>query len=177
MEKPPHARTQFKTGEGRYALWSERTAGLVPFANGRATRLTLAALRGGAEQGQYMVFNVAEHLHICAYDGTDKEPLRSLVLNPAAVRDGHPHAHAFSADARDGLDLVVATAGGEGVCGLAGATPHWRMAWAIMGGDRDGMAEGGPGEAMTANCMPFLHSLSSPHPCPIHLPCTALQST
>jgi hypothetical protein len=71
MDKPP-TKTHFKTSEGRYLLWSERTAGLVPFANGRATRLTVAALRGGAEGGQYMVFNVGEQLHICPYDGTEK---------------------------------------------------------------------------------------------------------
>lgn len=71
MDKPL-TKTHFKTSEGRYLLWSERTTGLIPFQNGRATRLTVATLRGGAEQGQYMVFNVGEQLHICPYDGTDK---------------------------------------------------------------------------------------------------------
>jgi hypothetical protein len=71
MDKPP-AKTQFKTTEGRYLLWSERTAGLIPFQSGKATRLTAASLRGGQEQGQYMVFNVGEYLHIANYDGTQK---------------------------------------------------------------------------------------------------------
>lgn len=72
MDKPAATKSHFKTSEGRYSLWSERTAGLVPFANGRATRLTLAALRGGQEAGQYMLFNVGEQLHISSYDSTDK---------------------------------------------------------------------------------------------------------
>lgn len=87
MDKPP-AKTHFKASEGRYLLWSERTGGLVPFANGRATRLTVAALKGGAEAGQYMVFNVGDQLHICPYDGTDKVRRAALSATRRAAGRG-----------------------------------------------------------------------------------------
>jgi hypothetical protein len=112
MEKPP-IKTSFKTSEGRYQLWSERTGGLIPFQSGRATRLTLASLRGGAEQGHYMLLNVGEQLHICPFGAADREPLRSLAFNPPSLRDGYPRVHAFS-ESRDGNDLLVGMANGEG---------------------------------------------------------------
>lgn len=43
--------------------------------------------------------------------------MRSLVFNPSAVRDGHPRVHAF-AESRDGNDLLVGIANGEGECPL-----------------------------------------------------------
>lgn len=72
MDGKPPTKARFKATDGRYTLVSERTSGLIPFQGGRATRLTLAALRGGAEQGRYIVFNVSEQLLICAHDATDK---------------------------------------------------------------------------------------------------------
>jgi hypothetical protein len=44
---------------------------------------------------------------------TPQEPLVSLIFNPSAVRDGHPCCHAYKA-AKDGCDLVVGIANGEG---------------------------------------------------------------
>ncbi|GBF89015.1 hypothetical protein Rsub_01514 [Raphidocelis subcapitata] len=112
MDGKPPTKTRFKATDGRYTLLSERTSGLIPFQGGRATRLTLATLRGGAEAGRYVIFNVSEQLLVCAHDATNKDPLRSLVFNPASVRDGYPRVHAFS-ESRDGNDLLVGLANGE----------------------------------------------------------------
>ena len=73
MDKPQDVRTHFKTPEGRYTLHSAKTAGTVQFQMRRpGTRLTVAALHGGAEEGLYMVFNVGELLHVTPFDATDK---------------------------------------------------------------------------------------------------------
>lgn len=56
----------------RYALHSEKTIGLVPFAMRRTTRLTIATLHGGDEEGMYMVYNVGDYLHVAPFDATDK---------------------------------------------------------------------------------------------------------
>eukprot|EP00879_Flechtneria_rotunda_P012445 GHRR01012996.1.p1 GENE.GHRR01012996.1~~GHRR01012996.1.p1 ORF type:complete len:155 (+),score=22.57 GHRR01012996.1:604-1068(+) len=42
-----------------------------------------------------------------------QDPLCSLIFNPIAVRDGYPCCHAYC-PARDGLDLAVGIANGEG---------------------------------------------------------------
>jgi len=82
MEKPP-SKTHFKASEGRYVLWSERTVGLIQYQSGKGPRMTTATLRGGPEQGQYMVFNVGDYLHITSYDATEKV-------------GGRPHTHAHA---------------------------------------------------------------------------------
>lgn len=65
-------KNQFKVPEGRYVLHSEKTVGLVPFVMRRTTRLTIAALHGGEEEGMYMVYNVGDYLHVCPFDATEK---------------------------------------------------------------------------------------------------------
>lgn len=42
-----------------------------------------------------------------------QEPLCSLIFNPSAVRDGFPCCHAYYSS-RDGCDLIVGIANGEG---------------------------------------------------------------
>jgi hypothetical protein len=56
----------------RYALHSEKTTGLVPFAMRRTTRLTIATLHSGDEEGMYMVYNVGDYLHVAPFDSTEK---------------------------------------------------------------------------------------------------------
>lgn len=112
MAGHPAVKSQFKTAEGRYALHSEKTIGLVPFAMRRTTRLTIATLHGGDEEGMYMVYNVGDYLHVAPFDATDKDPVCSLIFNPSAVRDGHPSCHAYY-PTKDGLDLLVGFANGE----------------------------------------------------------------
>lgn len=169
-------KNQFKVPEGRYVLHSAKTMGLVPFAMRRTTRLTIATLHGGGEEGMYMIYNVGDYLHVSPFDATEKvrqrssayaacwmcyclcavlllqlgvptinsmecllhicfrhiicrmmhictkapptylflqEPLCSLIFNPSAVRDGFPCCHAYYAS-RDGCDLIVGIANGEG---------------------------------------------------------------
>ena len=72
MEKGQDVRTHFKTPEGRYSLHSAKTAGTVASQMRRPTRLTVAALHGGPEEGLYMVFNIGELLHVTPFDATDK---------------------------------------------------------------------------------------------------------
>lgn len=62
----------FKSPEGRYLLHSEKQVGLVPFAMRRTTRLTIATLNGGEEEGMYMIYNVGDYLHIAPFDATEK---------------------------------------------------------------------------------------------------------
>lgn len=62
----------FKAPEGRYLLHSEKQVGLVPFAMRRTTRLTIATLHGGEEEGMYMIYNVGDYLHIAPFDATEK---------------------------------------------------------------------------------------------------------
>jgi hypothetical protein len=59
-------------GTHRYALHSEKTTGLVPFAMRRTTRLTIATLHSGDEEGMYMVYNVGDYLHVAPFDSTEK---------------------------------------------------------------------------------------------------------
>lgn len=66
-------KSQFKVpSEGRYVLHSAKTMGLVPFAMRRTTRLTIATLHGGDEEGMYMVYNVGDYLHVAPFDATEK---------------------------------------------------------------------------------------------------------
>lgn len=46
-----------------------------------------------------------------------QDPVRSIVFNPISIRDGHPRVHAFM-ESRDGSDLLVGIANGEGKWGL-----------------------------------------------------------
>lgn len=75
-------KTQFKVPEGRYVLHSAKQSGLVPFALRRTTRLTIATLHGGDEEGMYMVYNVGDYLHVSPFDATEKVSLsrNSLLL-------------------------------------------------------------------------------------------------
>jgi hypothetical protein len=68
-------KTQFKVPEGRYVLHSAKQSGLVPFALRRTTRLTIATLHGGDEEGMYMVYNVGDYLHVSPFDATEKVSL------------------------------------------------------------------------------------------------------
>lgn len=66
-------KSQFKVpSEGRYVLHSSKSMGLVPFAMRRTTRLTIATLHGGGEEGMYMVYNVGDYLHVSPFDATEK---------------------------------------------------------------------------------------------------------
>ncbi|GIL43152.1 hypothetical protein Vafri_973 [Volvox africanus] len=106
------ARNRFKTAEGRFHLHTERTTGLQPFNYQRSTRLTLANLQGGQEDGQWIVFNVGDCINICSYDATNKEPFRALLFNNSTVRTGYPTCHAFMA-AKDNVDLLVGLGDGQ----------------------------------------------------------------
>lgn len=66
-----HLKSSFKA-EGRYVLHSAKTVGLVPFAMRRSTRLTIATLHGGEEEGMYMIYNVGDYLHVSPFDATEK---------------------------------------------------------------------------------------------------------
>jgi hypothetical protein len=72
----------FKVPEGRYELHSARTMGLVPFAMRRTTRLTIATLHGGEQEGMYMVYNVGDYLHITPFDATEKVRAQQLRICP-----------------------------------------------------------------------------------------------
>jgi hypothetical protein len=65
-------KNQFKVPEGRYVLHSEKSTGLVPFAMRRTTRLTVATLHGGDEEGMYMIYNVGDYLHVAPFNSTEK---------------------------------------------------------------------------------------------------------
>jgi hypothetical protein len=65
-------KSYFKVPEGRYVLHSAKTTGLVPFAMRRTTRLTIATLHGGNDEGMYMIYNVGDYLHVSPFDATDK---------------------------------------------------------------------------------------------------------
>lgn len=171
-----------KTSEGKYVLHSERLSGTVQFMHRRGTRLTVASLHGGNEEGMYMIFNVGDYLNICPFDSTDRvstvtssftchvalkapaqcglppgacsdavasfklgrvfwfmlcwhqascgfsccmqEPIRSMIFNPSAVRDGYPCTHAFT-NTTHGVDLVVGIANGEGTTQVLLQSPIW----------------------------------------------------
>jgi hypothetical protein len=38
----------------------------------RTTRLTIATLHSGDEEGMYMVYNVGDYLHVAPFDSTEK---------------------------------------------------------------------------------------------------------
>ena len=72
MDKRQSLRSHFKSPEGRYVLRSEKLTGLHPFQSQKGTRLTLASLQGGAEAGDYIVYNVGDAIHISHFNATDK---------------------------------------------------------------------------------------------------------
>jgi hypothetical protein len=82
----PEQRTAFKATDGRYELHSEKTHGLVQFASRRGTRLTLAELHGGNEEGVYIVYNVGDYLNISPYDATEKVRTAAGMHPPAEQR-------------------------------------------------------------------------------------------
>jgi hypothetical protein len=55
-----------------------------------------------------------------------QEPLRSLMFNPSAVRDGYPTCHAHYPAAKDGVDTLVGIANGEGGAGSSSGSPQLR---------------------------------------------------
>jgi WD40 repeat protein len=65
-------------------LHSERKEGLCAYNSRRPVRLTVAPLIGGAEEGLYAVFNVAEALYISPFSETHAPPIRRLLFPPAA---------------------------------------------------------------------------------------------
>jgi hypothetical protein len=71
MAEPP-VKGHFKVSEGRYVLHTTKALGLVRFAMRRTSRLTIATLHGGEEEGMYMVYNVGDYLHVAPFDATDK---------------------------------------------------------------------------------------------------------
>ncbi len=64
-------RTRFKTAEGRFTLFSEKPSSFS-FNYQRSTRLTLASLKGGAEEGQWIVWNCGDLLNFSRYDSTQR---------------------------------------------------------------------------------------------------------
>mmetsp|Transcript_15945 Transcript_15945/g.34445 ORF Transcript_15945/g.34445 Transcript_15945/m.34445 type:complete len:454 (-) Transcript_15945:734-2095(-) len=110
MDKPL-IKTAFKTPEGRYTLQAEK-AGTIQFNYERSTRLTLATLQGGPEDGSWIVYNVGDVMNFVRHDVIHKEPTRSLLFNANPTRGGFPTCHAF-APARDGVDLVVGLGDGS----------------------------------------------------------------
>ncbi len=85
MAKQQPNRNQFKTPEGRYLLQSDKVHGTIAFNHLRATRLTLASLQGGAEEGKYLVYNVGEALYICRHDAVAKARHQELRTAPAML--------------------------------------------------------------------------------------------
>lgn len=78
-------KNQFKVPEGRYVLHSEKTLGLIPFVLRRTTRLSIATLHGGAEEGMYMVYNVGDYLHVAPFDATEKVCTASASASASAT--------------------------------------------------------------------------------------------
>lgn len=68
---PQQLKPYLKTAEGNYQLVTERPTS-CSFNPTRATRLTYAELPDGPEQGEYIIFNAADSLHICRYGQTNK---------------------------------------------------------------------------------------------------------
>jgi hypothetical protein len=93
-------KSHFKApSEGRYVLHSAKTLGVVPFAMRRTTRLTIATLHGGDEEGMYMVYNVGDYLHVAPFDATEKVGHNRALLAypqhppPASWLAGVPWGH------------------------------------------------------------------------------------
>lgn len=68
---PQQLKAYIKTAEGRYTLVSDRPTN-TSFNPSRVTRLTYASLPDGPEQGEYIIFNLLDSLHICRYNQTNK---------------------------------------------------------------------------------------------------------
>lgn len=106
---------------GREGLGGMRCCGLDCAGEGgaRATAPRVAASRHGLRTPT--LCRAARH-HAPAHPlpaRAPQAPLRSLVFNPTAVRDGFPRVHAW-AEARDGNDLLVGLANGEGEAAASG---------------------------------------------------------
>lgn len=113
LSERDNIRQHFRAPEGVYRLHSEKVTGLVSFLSQRSTRLTVASLRGGNEEGEYIILNVGDTLQICPLGGNDKEPLRSLQLNTPVNKNGFPTCHAYQTAPQDGADLLVGLGTGE----------------------------------------------------------------
>lgn len=70
-----------------------------------------------------------------------QEPLCSLIFNPSAVRDGFPCCHAYYS-CRDGCDLIVGIANGEGKQHLRIAQQHSSSLFAPLGSWASGAVAG-----------------------------------
>ncbi|GMH35558.1 hypothetical protein BSKO_03426 [Bryopsis sp. KO-2023] len=102
-------RRTFKTPEGAYKLKSEKRYGRMLYTIERqTTRITLALLKGGEEEGWYVIMNVGEALHICLFDACEREAVRMVRFR----RDTWPVCHCF-APAEDDADLLVGLSNGE----------------------------------------------------------------
>lgn len=88
LSERAEARDRFKTAEGRFRLLTERKTGLQPFNYQRSSRLTLASLHGGAEEGTWIIFNVGDAVNVCRYDSTHKVGCGRLEL--CAGTQAHP---------------------------------------------------------------------------------------
>jgi hypothetical protein len=76
----PTSRTHFKSSEGKYTLHTERSTGTVLFQAQRCTRISVATLQGGQEQGSWVVYNVQENLMFSRPNELDQ-------VTPAAVAE------------------------------------------------------------------------------------------
>ena len=68
---PQQLKPYLKTAEGRYTLATERVSG-TSFNSSRVTRLTYAELVDGPEQGEYIIINLLDSLHIYRYTAVNK---------------------------------------------------------------------------------------------------------
>lgn len=70
---PTEVRRSFKTPEGVYKLKVEKRHGQVSYSIERqGTRLSVGQLKGGVEEGWYVLLNLGEAIHICLLDSIDR---------------------------------------------------------------------------------------------------------
>lgn len=71
----PELRQTFKTPEGTYRQESELRLGSMystMVCDRQWNKMTLARLKGGEEEGVYVLINVGEALHICPYNAIER---------------------------------------------------------------------------------------------------------
>ena len=78
---PQQLKAYLKAPEGRYVSVTERLSGTA-FNSTRCTRLTYASLPDGPEQGEYIIFNLLDSLHICRYHQISKVAQQTAPLQP-----------------------------------------------------------------------------------------------
>jgi len=81
-----------------------------------------------------------------------QEPLVSLIFNPSAVRDGYPCCHAYWSS-RDGCDLIVGIANGEGKQQTRCAVSHGRLAVAVVALNNCKFRHGEAGKYALSECI------------------------